>query len=289
MDDLIITGSSAEKIENFKLPMKTPFDMTDLCLINSYLGVEVIQGNFEIRLCQKLYALKVLDEFNMIECNSSKSPMECSIKLSRGGEGSKVDPTHFRKLMGCLRYLTLTRSDLVFFYSFFSHFMSKLSSDRMAYAKRILRYVKRTLGYGLLFGSEKECHLFGYCDSDYAGDLDNRKSTSELIFFYGSKPIAWNCCKRKVIALSSCEAKYIASTLTACQGIWTSRFICELLGIDYRLFDLCIDNKSAIEISRNPVHHGLTKHIDRYDFIRNCVEEKKVELRYVCTDDQLAN
>ena len=132
--------------------------------------------------------------------------------------------------------------------------------------------------------------MFGYCDSDYTGDLDNRKSTSELIFFYGSKPIAWNCCKRKVIALSSCEAKYIASTLAACQGIWISIFICELLGIDYRLFDLCIDNKSAIEISRNPVHHGLTKHIDvGYDFIRNCVEEKKVELRYVCTDDQLAN
>ena len=79
--------------------------------------------------------------------------------------------------------------------------MSKPSADHMLYAKRILRYVKRTLGYGLLFGSEKECHLFGYCESDYAGDLDNRNSTSELIFFYGSKPIAWNCCKRKVIAL----------------------------------------------------------------------------------------
>ena len=81
-------------------------------------------------------------------------------KLSREGERAKVDPTHFRKLMGCLRYLTLTRSDLVFF-SYLSHFMSKPSSDHMVYAKRILRYVKRTLGYGLVFGSERNVTCLG--------------------------------------------------------------------------------------------------------------------------------
>ena len=98
--------------------------------------------------------------------------------------------------------------------------MSKPCSDHMAATKRILRYVKGTSGYGLVYKSDKEYHLVGYCDIDYVGDLDDRKSTSWLIFFYGSKPIAWNCCKQKVIILSSCEAKYISSTLAVCQGIW---------------------------------------------------------------------
>ena len=98
--------------------------------------------------------------------------------------------------------------------------------------------------------------------------MDDRKRTSGLIFFYGSKEIAWNCCKQKVIALSSCEAEYISSTLAVCQGIWISIFTCELRGSDKKCFDLCIDNKSAIEISRNPVHHGRTKHIEvRYHFL----------------------
>ena len=81
-DDLIITGSSVEEIKNFKFSIKTKFDMTDFDLLNSYLGIEMTQENSEIKLCQKLYALKVLDEFSMRECNSSESPMECHLKLS---------------------------------------------------------------------------------------------------------------------------------------------------------------------------------------------------------------
>ena len=75
--------------------------------------------------------------------------------------------------------------------------MSKPSLDHMAVAKRILRYVKGSIGYGLVYKSEKECRLLGYCDSDYARDLDDIKSTSGLIFFNGSKLILWNCCNNR--------------------------------------------------------------------------------------------
>ena len=235
-------------------------------------------------------ALKVLNEFNMKECNSAKTPMECRLRLSREGEGEEVESTYFRKLIGCLRYLTLTRPDLIFSVSYLSRFMSKPYSNHMAAAKRVLRYIKGTVDYGLVYVSDKEPRLTGYYDSDYAGDLDDRKSTSGYIFLLGSKPIAWNCSKQKVVALSSCEAEYISSTLAVCQGIWISRFMRELIGEFIEKFGLCIDNKSAIEISRNPVYHGQTKHIEvRYHFIRNCVEENKVMLKYVKMDDQLAD
>ena len=127
--------------------------------------------------------------------------MECRLKLNRDGEGLEVETTLVRRIIGCLRYLTLTRLDLIYSVSYLSRFMSKPYSNHMTAAKRILRYVKGTIDYGLIYKSDKECELIGYCDSDYGRDLDDRKSTSSLIFFYGSKPIAWNCCKQKVIAL----------------------------------------------------------------------------------------
>ena len=189
VDDLIFTGSNTEGIEEFKSSMKTKFEITDFGLLNSYLGIEVIQKKIEIKMCQSNYALKILDEFSMNDCNPAKTPMECRLKLNREGKGVEVESMHFRKLIGCLRYLTLTQPDLIFSVSYFSRFMSKPYSNHMAAAKRILRYIKGTPEYGLVYESDKKLRLTGYCDSDYAGDIDDRKSTSGYIFLLDSKPI----------------------------------------------------------------------------------------------------
>ena len=113
--------------------------------------------------------------------------MECRLKLNRNGEGLEVESTFFIRIIGCLRYLTLTRPDLIYSVSYLSRFMSKPYSNHMTAAKRILRYVKGTIDYGIKYKLDEECELIGYCDSDYAGDLDDRKSTSRLIFFLRSK------------------------------------------------------------------------------------------------------
>ena len=106
-----------------------------------------------------------------------------------------MESTLFKRIIGCLRYLTLTRPDLTYSVSYLRQFMSKPYSNHMTTAKRILRYVKGTTNYGLKYKFDKECELIGYCDSDYDGDLNDRKSTSGLIFFLGSNQIAWNYSK----------------------------------------------------------------------------------------------
>ena len=290
VDDLIITGSNSEEIDSFKISMKTKFERTDCGLLNSYLSIQVVQEEDEIRMCQTRYAFKILDIFNMSDNNASKTLMECPLTLNQNGERLEVESTLFKRISGCLRYLTLTRPDLIYLVSYLSRFKSKPYSNHMTATKRILRYVKGTIDYGPKYKSYKVCKLIGYCENDYVGDLDDKKSTSGLIFFLRSKPIAWNCSKQKVIALSSCDAEYISSTLAVCQGIWISRFMHELSGCEEKCFDLCIDNKSAIEISRNPIHHGRTKHIDvRFHFIRKCMEEGKVIFRYVRMQDQVVD
>ena len=138
VDDLIITGSNPEEIDSFKISMKDKFEMTDFGLLNSYLGIQVIQEEDEIKMCQINYALKILNMFNMSNSNISKMPMECRLKLNRDGEGSEVEYTLFRRIIGCLRYLTLTRPDLIYSVSYLSRFMSKPYSNHMTAAKRIL-------------------------------------------------------------------------------------------------------------------------------------------------------
>ena len=92
------------------------------------------------------------------------------------------------------------------------------------------------------------------------------------------------------MALSSCEAEYIAATSATCQGVWLNRLISELKGVAERPMKLLVDNQSAIILCKNPVHHNRNKHIDtRYHFIRQCVEEKRIEVVYVKTEDQLAD
>ena len=107
-----------------------------------------------------------------------------------------------------------------------------------------------------------------------AGDVDDRKSTTGVFFFLSRSPISWQSQKEKVVALSSCEAEYIAATTAACQGIWLARLLADLKNEEVGSVMLKVDNKSAISLSKIPVFHDRSKHIDtRYHFIRECVED----------------
>lgn len=146
--------------------------------------------------------------------------------------------------------------------------------------KRIVRYIAGTLNYGIKLkkGGNCELSLLGYTDSDCSGDLVHRKSTSGILFFLGSNPVTWSSQKQKVVALSSCEAEYIAAALGVCQGVWLSTLLADIMKEEVKKFSLLIDNKSAIELSKNPVYHDRSKHIDtRYHYIRDCIQKGVVD------------
>jgi hypothetical protein len=130
-----------------------------------------------------------------------------------------VDATEYRSLVGSLRYLVNTRPGLVFSVGYVSRYMEEPHKDHLAAVKHILRYIAGTIDYGVFYPRRKgdRAELHGYSDSDLAGDLDSRKSTSGVLFFLGKSPISWQCTKQRVVALSSYEAEYIAATTAACQ------------------------------------------------------------------------
>jgi hypothetical protein len=132
--------------------------------------------------------------------------------------------------------------------------------------------------------------LTGYSDSNMAGDVDDRKSTSGVLFMMGSSPVTWQSAKQKIVALSSCEAEYVAATTAACQGVWLQRLMEDLVERSLGTTTILIDNKSAIQLCKNPVFHDRSKHIEvRFHFIRECIEAGKINVDYVSTDEQLAD
>jgi hypothetical protein len=169
--------------------------------------------------------------------------------------------------------------------------MQRPTTEHQQAVKRILRYVAGTSDYGLHYPRcPGAAHFIGYSDSDHAGDIDTSKSTSGTLFFLGKCPISWQSVKQQVVALSSCEAEYIAATTASTQALWLARLLGDLLGRDAEAVELRVDSKSALALAKNPVFHERSKHIRvRYHFIRSCLEEGSVRANYINTQDQLAD
>jgi hypothetical protein len=217
--------------------------------------------------------------------------MEERLRLSRHSTTMEVDPTHYRRLIGSLRYLVHTRPDLAFTVGFISRFMEQPMVEHQGAVKRILRYVAGTLDYCLHFTKAPgSARFIGYCDSDLAGDIDTSKSTSGTLFFLGNCLVSWQSIKQKVVALSNCEVEYIATSTTATQALWLSKLLAELLGRHVEVVELKVDSKSALALAKNPVFHKRSKHIRiKYHFIRSCPEDGSIKAEYISSTDQLAD
>ncbi|RDX81241.1 putative mitochondrial protein, partial [Mucuna pruriens] len=195
VDDLIFTGNNPNLFEDFKKVMSCEFDIIDIGLLSYYLGLEVKQMNNDIFVSQESYAKKVLEKFKMFDCNPVNTPMEGSLKLSKFDSGEKEDPTLFKSLVGSLRYLTSTRSDIMYVVGVVCRFIKSPTSTYMKVAKRILRYLKGKLNFSLFYSFSNNFKLMGFCDSDFAGDVDNRKNTIDFV------------------TLSTCEAQYYKNSI----------------------------------------------------------------------------
>ncbi|KAL6911448.1 hypothetical protein ACP4OV_000253 [Aristida adscensionis] len=167
------------------------FRMSDLGVLSYYLGIEVKQGQRDIKLSQRAYAVKLLEKAGMSGCNPCSTPMETRLKLSKQGTSPAVDSTTYRSLIGSLRYLLHMRPDLTFSVGHLSRFMEEPRQEHMAAVKHLLRYVAGTLDFGVTYTrGEEEMRLIGYSDSDMAGDVDDRKSTTGVIFFLHNNPVS---------------------------------------------------------------------------------------------------
>ena len=286
VDDLIFTGNNVMLCEKFKASMQSEFDMTDLGRMKYFLGVEVHQTEAGIFLCQGKYANEILVRFGMSSCNAVNNPMVPGTKLSSQEKGEEIDSTEYKQLIGSLMYITTTRPDIMYAVSFLSRFMAAPKEGHLLAAKRILRYLRGTMKFGIFYKRSSDSTLKGYTDSDFAGDLDGGKSTSGYVFMIGDGAVAWSSKKQPIVTLSTTEAEYVAATTCACQSIWMKEVINSIEEDHCKCVTVFCNNSSSIKLSKNPVFHGRTKHINvRFHFIRDLIKKGEVELIYYGTKE----
>jgi hypothetical protein len=267
--------------------------MTDLGELSFFLGMEFVKVKSGIVMHQHKYICELLEKFELDNCNSVSNPSETNSKLNECSDMEKVDATLFRQMVGSLRYVCNSRPDICYSVSMISRYMHDPRKPHLIAAKRIFRYIRGTLDFGLHFPIGTNCKgsvLIGYSDSDWCGDMTDRKSTSGYVFKFNNVAISWCTKKQVVTALSSCEAEYIAGTFAACQALWLHSVMKELECEASKPLLLRIDNKSAISLAKNPISHGRSKHIEtKYHFIREQVSNEMIEIQYCPTELQLAD
>jgi len=218
VDDLIFTGNNPSMFEDFKKAMTQEFKMTDIGLMSYYLGIEVKQMEKGIFISQGSFARKMVKKFKMNNCKHVSTLVEYGIKFSKHEEGERVDPTIFKSLVRSLRYLTCTKPNSLWS-GLVSCYMESPTTTHFKAAKTILCYGKCRIDFGLLYPSSNEFKFVGYSDSDWGGDVDDRKSTTEFVFYLGSSAFTWSSKKQLIVTLSTCEAEYVAATSSVCHEI----------------------------------------------------------------------
>ena len=252
--------------------MTKEFEMTYIGEMSYFFGVKVKQNQEEIFMSQQKYPEKILSKFIMKGCKPVSMP------------------TLFKSLVGSLRYLTFTCPDIMYAVGLVSWYMEKPKQDHFIAAKIILRYIKGTQNHGLFYTHTQDSKLVGYSDSDYGGDLDHGKSTSGYAFHIGSAVVSWSSKKQQIVALSTCEAEYIAVAACTCQAMWLKYILSELYLAQEGPITIYVDNKSTISLAKNLVSHCRSKHINiKYHFIREQVKNKIIELVHCRTEEQLAD
>ncbi|KAK9179751.1 hypothetical protein WN943_028956 [Citrus x changshan-huyou] len=261
VDDMFLDSKSMKLIDLLKQQLRDKFDMKDLGPAKKILGVEMIRNRTTrtLFLSQEKYVNKVLEKFGMLNCKPVSTPMAAHFRLSSQqcpsteSEQTEMLKTPYASSVGCLMYaMVLTRPDLSYAVSLVSRFMSNPGKEHWRAVKWILRYLRGTTSYGLLYGGERANYnlVEGFVDSDYAGDLDNRRSLTGFLFTLNSCTISWKASLQSVVALSTTEAEYTAAAEAFKEAIWLRGMINEL-GYEQSSITILCDSQSAISLSKN--------------------------------------
>ena len=295
VDDMLIAARDKLAIQKMKMLLSSEFDMKDLGPAKKILGMEIYryQPRRKIFLSQKSYIEKILSKFGMSNAKPLSTPSDANFRLSTTlGPQSEAEKEYMSRVpyasaVGSLMYaMVCTRPDLAQAVSVVSRFMSHPGKDHWQAVKRIFRYLRGTSDVGLVYGDSENCVLAGYSDSDYAADLDGRRSMTGYVFTVGGSVVSWKATLQPSVALSTTEAEYMALTEAAKEGIWLKGLVTDL-GLQQDQATVFCDSLSAICLAKDQVHHERTKHIDvRYHFIRN---ERRINVKKVGTKDNPAD
>ena len=289
VDDIIFGATNVCLCEEFSKVMKSEFEMSMMGELKFFLGLQIKQAKDGIFINQAKYTKELIKRFGMENSKPSRTPMSTNTKLDKDEKGKPIDEKLYRGMIGSLLYLTASRPDIMFSVCLCARFQSCPKESHLHAVKRILRYLHGTLHLGLWYPRSSSFTLCSYSDADFAGSILDRKSTSGTCQLLGQSLVSWCSKKQNSVALSTAEAEYVAAGLCCSQILWIKQQLRDFeVSLDH--IPIKCDNTSAINLTKNPIQHSRTKHIDiRHHFIRDHVLNGDVVLEFVDTNNQLAD
>ena len=255
-----------------------------------YLGLEIHRTGEGIFLHQHKFIHDLLVEAGLLDCKPLSLPVDTNIKLSEK-EGALLDnPTLYRKFVGKLLYLTVSRPDISYVVHLLSQFVHAPRIPHLTAIQRVLRYLKGTAFQGIFYPANSSLQLEAYCDSDWGSCFDTSRSTTGMCLLLGSSLVNWFSRKQSVVSKSTAEAELRALADTSCELSWMTLLLSELQCSQSPPITIHCDNQAALDIAADPVFHTKTKHfaIDCH-FVREQVQANKISPIYIPTAHQLAD
>ncbi|KAK2968199.1 hypothetical protein RJ640_001031 [Escallonia rubra] len=290
VDDILLTGNDLQEIERLKKFLLKRFRIKDLGDLKYFLGIEFSRSKKGIFMSQRKYALDILQDSGLLGVRPDKIPMEHNLKLTPTDGILLSDQTKYRRLVGRLIYLTVTRPDIVYYVRTLSQFMHGPRKPHWDAAIRILKYIKGNPGQGLLFPSTNNLALKAFCDSDWGGYRTTRRSVTGYCIFRGNSLVSWKSKKQANVSRSSAEAEYRAMANTCLELTWLRYILQDLRVPQVAPTQLFCDNQAALHIAANPVFHERTKHIEiDCHIVREKLQAGMIKPSYVPTRFQLAD
>nr|GEV94191.1 hypothetical protein [Tanacetum cinerariifolium] len=289
VDDIIFGSTHPMYTQLFSDLIKSRFKMSMMGEMMFFLGLQVNQSPCGIFISQSNYVLEILKKYRMVSCDPVGTPMKNKDKLDLYQNGTLVDATKYRSMIGALMYLTSSRPDIIHATCLCARYQSKPIEKHLKEVKRIFHYLRGTVNTGLWYMKDFGFELTGFSYDDYAGCKDTFKSTSSGAQVLGEKLVSWSSNKQDCTMLSTTEAEHVSLSVCCAKVLWMRTQLTDT-GFHFNKIPIYCDSKSAISLSCNPVQHSRIKHIAvRYYFIKEHVEKGTIELYFVKTDYQLAD
>ncbi|XP_019175853.1 PREDICTED: uncharacterized protein LOC109171181 [Ipomoea nil] len=286
---MIMMGNDSVLIDTLLRQLSTAFKIRDLGVPHFFLGIEMVPSGAGLILSQRRYMKDILTRSGMTDCKALATPAAVTQPATPSLTPFE-NPTQYRRIVGALQYLTITRPDLSYSVNRLCQFMHSPTNDHWALLKRVLRYIKGTQDYGLRLSVSSSSDLHAFTDSDWAGCPVDRKSTSGYAVFLGDNLVSWVSRKQRTVARSSTEAEYKGLADVAAEVTWVVSLLRELGLHSGSPTTLWCDNLGATYLAANPVFHARTKHVEiDYHFVRDKVASGEFIVSFVSTKDQLAD
>lgn len=299
VDDILIFSNDTMFRENLKKKLSSQFKMKILGKAKQCLGLKITRENGNIYLDQEKYILDILDRFNMNECNPVSTPLDINQKLNKDLSPKSIKEEHemrkvpYQQAIGSLLFAAnLTRPDISQAVNHLSKFNNNPGIQHWNAVKRIFRYLKGSASARLGFYRDGNTDMLAYSDSDWASDSDERRSTTGYVVVMQGGAVSWNSRRQQTIALSTCEAEYMALSAATQEVLWLRELNAELNpGFkSNEATTIFCDNRSAVHLATTSSYHPKSKHIEiRHHFIREKFELGAIKFENIGTDDMIAD